>query len=266
MALKLKVRADHIEHALAIKHKDDLWLSQVKTGPTQSASMGNLYILDGLAMKKSWAHPLFTGYEIKVSHSDFQRDDKWPVYRAYCHSLYFACPVDLIRPEELPADVGLIYYNLDKSSLRTVRKAEYRNIEIPREILLYILMSKVSSDRHPFFNSRREQLEAWVNDKEDRIKLGYSVSPKLQRLVAGIEDKKREAEREKARLEKSLDLLEDIRKIASTHGINVGQWNWEKRLASRLSGTVIEVALMRRMESVASELAAIATAAKVTAP
>jgi len=147
-----------------------------------------------------------------------------------------------------------------------VRKAEYRNIEIPREILLYILMSKVSSDQHPFFNSNRDQLEAWVKDKEDRINLGYSVSHKLQSLLYGIKDKKREIERDMERLESSLKLIEDVRKITSAHGINVGQWKWEERLASRLSGTVIEAALMRRMESVAAELAAIATAAKVPAP
>jgi len=52
----------------------------------------------------AWVH------EVKVNHSDFlaeMKSQKWIKYLAYCNQLYFACPLGLILPKELPPGVGL---------------------------------------------------------------------------------------------------------------------------------------------------------------
>ena len=49
----------------------------------------------------------FACIEIKSGPRDFLADQKWPDYREFCDSLYFAVDVDF-PPEMLPADVGLI--------------------------------------------------------------------------------------------------------------------------------------------------------------
>ncbi len=48
-------------------------------------------------------------FEIKTSRSDFLGDNKWEKYLDYCDYLAFVCPEDIIKPEELPEKVGLVY-------------------------------------------------------------------------------------------------------------------------------------------------------------
>lgn len=56
------------------------------------------------------------GYEIKVSRQDFQNDNKWREYLGYCDYFYFVCPADMIKPEELEPNIGLIY--IDKGHVQ----------------------------------------------------------------------------------------------------------------------------------------------------
>jgi hypothetical protein len=249
----LKVRADLIKRALAKRHTDDFFLTEVKNGPTHFAR--DLLIMDAMAIKKSWANPCITVYEVKVDRQDFLRDEKWPGYRAYCHRLYFACPAGLIQPEELPEDVGMVWYNVEKGTLYTKKKAHHREIDISSEMLYYILMSKVQSDRHPFFNSQRELLEAYVQDKEDRVKLGWSVKSKL---IDRINELEREIEKLK-RYKDDAELLGKIRSILKEAGIDNYYWcledNLRKALSTKQSPKVIEIA--ERMKRDAEQLYAL---------
>lgn len=61
------------------------------------------------------------GFEIKVSRSDFLRDEKWQTYTEFCSSLSIVCPEGLIRPDEVPAPFGLLYVRAD-GSVRWLRK------------------------------------------------------------------------------------------------------------------------------------------------
>lgn len=82
---KQKVRADMIKAALAIRHKEDSFFTEVRNGP---AVANELLILDAVAFKRSWANPCITGYEIKVSRSDFLADEKWRGYLMYCNQWF----------------------------------------------------------------------------------------------------------------------------------------------------------------------------------
>lgn len=48
------------------------------------------------------------GYEIKVSRADFLADKKWQEYLKYCSKFYFVAPTGIIKPNELPPEIGLI--------------------------------------------------------------------------------------------------------------------------------------------------------------
>ena len=193
---------------------DDVFLTEVKNG--RSWVGRNLLILDALAIRKSWVKPCFTGYEVKVDRGDFMRDHKWPGYVQYCHQFYFACPTGLIQPEELPNEVGLIWYNPEKDSLYTKRKALYRPIEISTEMLMYIVMSKMDSDRHPFFSDKREFFEAMREDKKDRKELGYYVARETRELINSLRADKRRMER----LETQGEVLQEIKNVLNEHGVN----------------------------------------------
>ncbi|WP_212590776.1 MmcB family DNA repair protein [Virgibacillus chiguensis] len=223
----MKVKAHEIKHALAEKHKSDFFLTEVKNGPTHISN--DLYIMDGLAIKKSWVNPLITGYEIKVSRNDFLQDEKWTAYKHYCHRLDFVVPSGLIKPDELPEDIGLIYYNPEKRTLNTRRKGKIFNIEMPYEMLYYIIMNRLDNIQHPFFTSKREYFEEYVVDKVNSRQLGQKVSSKLIDEVARLEQENKSLKRENAN-------LADIAKVLRKHGFNSHfKWGFARDIDEALS-------------------------------
>jgi hypothetical protein len=196
---------------------DDVFLTEVKNG--RSWDGRNLLILDALAIRKSWVKPCFTGYEVKVDRGDFMRDHKWPGYVQYCHQFYFACPTGLIQPDELPNEVGLIWYNPGKDSLYTKRKALYRPIEISAEMLMYIVMSRMDSDRHPFFSDEREMLMAWVEDKQEKVKLGHIIGGKMVLKLKYLGAENKRLKQQVGYLEDDREQLQKIRQVLRSHGL-----------------------------------------------
>ncbi|WP_199925743.1 MmcB family DNA repair protein [Paenibacillus bouchesdurhonensis] len=229
-----KVRADQVKLALSKRHTDDLFLTEVKTGRTWDNK--ELLKFDALAMKKSWANPCLMGYEVKVSRGDFLQDQKWPGYMAYCNRFSFVCPKGLIAKDELPPEVGLIYYYPDTGALRTERAAKHRLTEIPPDIYKYMLMSRTESDSHPFFSSRREMFEAYLEEKKTCRALGRNVGSKLVNEINELRKKVSDVDWEKERLQRDSDLLQQVRELLGDYGIRLGAWNsWEDELRQRLS-------------------------------
>jgi len=154
------------------------------------SSFGGHRRLDAWVMRKSWSNPLMIGYEIKVSRSDFLGDDKWPEYLKYCNEFYFVTPSGLVDKEELPEGVGLIQCSKTGTRLFTKRKAVYRDIEPPSDLLKYIIMCRaeiIKSSYNQFQSSDdklkgREYWERFVEDKEAKFELGQRCSAKLTRL------------------------------------------------------------------------------------
>lgn len=232
---KNKIRADMIIRQLAKRHagkNPDAFFTEVKNGSTWLSN--SLLRLDAVAFKKSWQNPCITAYEVKVDRQDFLRDDKWPGYRKYCHRLYFACPIGLIAPEELPEDVGLVYYNPEKDCISTKRKAIFREIEIPREMLYYLVVSRLKSDKHPFFSSKREFLMAWLEDKEERKYLGHHVKSKLVDEISRLNKEINSLKGKIADYESDADTLKMVERVMKEHGIGTYHYNIERNLREAL--------------------------------
>lgn len=161
-----QVTADEIKEALEDKHRNrvrpDLFYTEVKNGSTFLPRDGQLYILDALAIRPSWSDPRFIGYEIKVSRSDFLQDEKWQNYRDYCNEFSFVCPTGLIDSEELPKEVGLMYYNPLKESVRTVRVPQKQTKPPDWPILFYLLLSRDEKRRK---SEQQEELEYYLERK-----------------------------------------------------------------------------------------------------
>lgn len=230
-----KIRADMILRQITKRHNGripDAFFTEVKNGSTWFSE--HLLRLDAVAIKKSWKKPCITGYEVKVDRQDFLRDEKWPGYRQYCHRFYFSCPVGLIALEELPDDIGLIYYNPDKDCISTKRTALFREIEIPWDMLYYLVVSRLDSNKHPFFSSRREFLEAWVQDKEERRDLGYTVRNKMAENIMEFQKRAKQAEREAKQYKDEVEMYERLKQIMERHGVNTYHWHIEKALEEAL--------------------------------
>ena len=174
-----KVTSTDIKIALSHKHIKDFFLTECKSGSTWFTVPGDMKILDALAIRKSWANPCFTGYEIKVSRGDFLRDSKFYRYEEICNCLYLVCPKGMIDRTELPESVGLMVYDPDKKTLTTRKKAIYREITYSPDLLLYIIYSRLDSDRYPFFDSKRKYFEEYVAQKKNSKDLAYYVRTRL---------------------------------------------------------------------------------------
>lgn len=175
----MKITAFEIKKALAEKHSRDFFLTECKSGSTWMTPRGDMKILDGLAIRPSWTSPCFTGYEVKVSRGDFIRDAKFYTYEELVNCLYIVCPKGMIDRTELPESVGLMYYDPEKGTITTRKKAIYRKIEYSPDLLLYIIYTRLSPDRIPFFSDKAEYFREYLDGKRDNRRLGAAVGSKL---------------------------------------------------------------------------------------
>lgn len=223
----MKVRAYEVKEALSKIHTNDFFITECKNGGTFTPNKEGLYIFDSVAIKKSWTKPKITIYEVKVDRGDFLRDIKYHCYLPYCHELYLVAPKDLIKKEEIPIEIGLKYYYPESGAIKTVKNAIYRNIEVNANMLMYVIMNKLDSDRTPFYSCRKEYAEAYINDKADKRNIGYTLGTKLAKQIA-------EMENEIYSLRHSQEKMEILKKlIAVMKKHSIGGW-YEKYLPDAL--------------------------------
>lgn len=226
-----KVTSVDIKRALAEKHYKDFFLTEVKSGPTLIDSPGVLKILDGLAIRKSWTSPCFTGYEVKVSRGDFLRDAKFYTYEELCNCLYIVCPKGMIDRTELPETIGLMYYDPERKTLQTKKKAIFRKIEYNPEMLLYIIYSRLESDRYPFFSTKQEYFKAYLDGKCDNRVLANSIKTKMAEENARLE---RQLEAMQG-FERQYETYREIMRVLHKHNIYGWRSNCAKELDDVLS-------------------------------
>lgn len=223
----MKVKAYEVKEALSKIHTNDFFITECKNGGTFTPNKEGLYIFDSVAIKKSWTKPKITIYEVKVDRGDFLRDTKYHCYLPYCHELYLVAPKDLIKKEEIPIEIGLKYYYPESGAIKTVKNAIYRNIEVNANMLMYVIMNKLDSDRTPFYSCRKEYAEAYINDKADKRNIGYTLGTKLAKQIA-------EMENEIYSLRHSQEKMEILKKlIAVMKKHSIGGW-YEKYLPDAL--------------------------------
>ncbi|MDD3881912.1 MAG: hypothetical protein PHI27_06635 [Eubacteriales bacterium] len=220
-----------IKKALSERHYRDFFLTECKSGSTWLTAKGDMKILDALAIRKSWTNTCFTGYEIKVSRGDFLRDAKFYTYEELCNCLYVVCPKGMIERTELPESVGLIYYNPETKNLVTKKKAIYRDITYSPDLLLYIIFSRLDSDRIPFYSDKKAYFEDYVAEKEHRRHLGKVVGKKL---VAEIDDLQRQLE-ELRRFRENNERYKAVLDVCMSHNINTWSSSFPANLDKALT-------------------------------
>jgi hypothetical protein len=222
--LKEKITSDKILKALAQRHIDDFFMTEVKNGPTQ---YGSHFRMDAVAIKKSWANPCISCYEVKVDRQDFLRDEKWPVYMGYCNRFSFACPEELIQKEELPPEVGLYWYTGKDRPFKILRHPMYRTLEIPADFFMYIIMCKIQSDRYPFFQTKEEYFQEWLENKRCSLDLGTKFSYKISEKIIKAERQEKDAEKIKEDASEAIELQKKAQNLLRKHGIDWSRWDKE---------------------------------------
>lgn len=108
-------------------------------------------------------------YEIKHSHNDFMSDVKQPnkrsSYLEISPQLYYVCPVDVIKPHEIPAEAGLIYMdkneNFDVIVNAPIHNQWVNNFNIS---LLNTLIRHKSNENIDFFISENATIKNKVRN------------------------------------------------------------------------------------------------------
>jgi hypothetical protein len=191
MSEKPKVTASDIKMALAARHNRDYFLTEVKSGSTFMGT-GNR-ILDGVALRLSYTNSYLTGYEVKVSRSDFKADNKFFTYLPLVHALYIATPTGMVQREELPTEIGLIWYNPETRQLTVKKKPPPRQIEISRDMLLYIIYSRLERERIPFYSDKATFFRDWLENKRSNAELAQKIRNRMTNEITRLESELRTA-------------------------------------------------------------------------
>jgi len=210
MTPSITINAHSILALLAARHTNDVFVAECKNGPTHDTR--GLLKMDAWAMAKSWARPVSIGYEIKVSRSDFMRDNKWKRYLDYCTDFYFVISPGVCELSELPEGVGLLVASKNCKRLTCKRKAISRDVEVPEELYRYVLMcrTKVKDEYDRYeVKDKRVTCQQWLDDKEDRESLGGMVSHELAIRFQKMKSRVLRAEAEAARFEPIKQMLAD---------------------------------------------------------
>lgn len=253
----MKATAKELLALLRVKHHEDVFVSECKDGPSQM-TRGHLR-LDALVMNRSWTNACVTGYEIKVSRSDFLNDKKWPGYLGYCNQFTFVCPSSLIQPEEVGPECGLMWASKTGNRLYTKKKAPYRTVPNGNleSVFRYILMCRANIRPSQFVSlsqrSDEDYWRAWMEDKEQKANFGHYVSKRIREIVERDIDK---VQRENDRLGKENELFADIQQAMVDLGL-VGKWDPVRKLKEMVQarGKVIPQNLAYLIERATKTLA-----------
>jgi hypothetical protein len=223
MAKHPTMTARQIIDLLAVKHSEDCFVPECKDGGSTSRSHKRL---DAWAMRKSWSNPCVTGYELKVSRSDFLGDDKWHAYLPMCNDLYFVTPAKMVQPDEVPAPAGLMWATENRVYLK--KKPVRRDGPISENVFRYILMWRASIDgRGP----RVENWKAWVEQKQEDMMIGHAASKSIRdtvrQHVISVRDENCRLRKENAEYESIKKLLAELGFVGT---IGVSRWRVEERL------------------------------------
>jgi hypothetical protein len=225
------LRASEVIDLLAAKHEKDLFVPECKDGPTwQGAPLR----LDAWAMRRSWANPCMFGYEVKVSRADWLGDKKMQLYAAYCNQLYVVAPQGVVKPEEVPEGAGLLLVNSGGTGLLTKKKAPYREIKPPTDLMTYILMSRAVVARRGHYSTeigdRAACWRSWLAEREEAREIGHMASAALR---AKYEREVEQVRRENKRLKEDCETLAEVKAALDGLGVRYGKWNDPKESARR---------------------------------
>ena len=239
MSEKNIITANDVNKAIAKRHAEDMLFFEVKNGPTQTVRHHSR--IDALAMKISWTRFCITGYEVKVSRSDFLRDNKWQSYLPMCNQLYFAVAPGVVDASEIPESCGLLQMTTN-GTLRMVKKAPYREIEPPVDMFKYIMFNYTNCFRHQQMALPRwlrldpmggtvTKWQDYASGKAALKDLGLQVGASVRAELTQAQLMKERYEQE---VENSREYKEALQEITKALGLTRGHWPYLSTLLAEI--------------------------------
>lgn len=262
------VTSSQIVSLLETKHSKDVFIPECKNGETWGAK--DLLRLDAWVLLRTY-RPLTTiGYEIKVSHSDFDNDQKWVGYLDLCHLFYFVCPAGLIRSTDIPSSVGLIWVSTS-GKLHTKKKATRTEPDIQKQhkLLIYSLMSRSQivanmMEANYFSNNEPDRLQAYrdaIERARERKELAYFVKSHIKEIAEEVRKKELNFDNR----EYQIKLFEErLARLGIVWDSNVNDWRDRTRVANEIDimGKSIDETTLRNMETAGKQLSELVSVIK----
>lgn len=217
----LKVTAKDIKAALMMKHGQEIYAAEANLGSAGSRR------IDFASIKPSWTKPIITGYEIKVSRRDFIQDEKYLEYLDYVNKLYIACPKGLIKKDEIPVKVGLIYYSEDYSDkFRTIKAPRFKEALANTDLLFYMLMwrYKINTENYLLFNTldKNQKLEKYKKLVNDRHIMQHEVKNDFIKKIYDYQQEISDFKSRNYELEKYEEIVKEVLSFLLEQGIEAG--------------------------------------------
>lgn len=148
--------------------------------------------LDGVALEWQYGNMWVHGYEIKISRSDWLRDAKYERYRKYCDTLTVVCPKGTIGRDEMPGDIGLMWFEPDKATLRYKRKPGYdapdKDTSILKDRLLREIVRSVWYDASVSRYGRYATAKEYLDQKAEMKGVGRALGSKMALRLQNLEE------------------------------------------------------------------------------
>ena len=170
--------------------------------------------MDGWALLRTWSPTTTIGYEIKVSRSDWLRDQKVGEYQKRVNLMYVVAPKGIVQAGELPVGCGLLEVPEVGRRLLTRVKAVRHEPADDRLLLFYVLMcrSRVVADAN---EASREGvgLAFWRGVAEKRVErhiIGRLASKRVGEALRAATCEAQAANAERARWLPAMTALAEI--------------------------------------------------------
>jgi len=186
--MRLKLTAKTIKRILQAYYCDPkigryVFLSEVQ--------MINSTIADGLLVE-CWGDNMRTGFEIKISRSDFRKELKQPRKRemivGMTNHFYFVTPERMLNKDEIPKDSGLIeisphsggkYRDIEGYKVKVKKKAPWTRAEEPTGLWENLLRKAWGQTRHRYMTS---EIAYWKSSYEELQKQRVEEGNRVYRL------------------------------------------------------------------------------------
>ena len=247
---------------LEAKHSKDVFISECKNGETWGAR--DLVKLDAWVLQRTYSPLTTIGYEIKSSRQDFEQDQKWTNYLDLCHLFYFVCPAGLIRADDLPSNIGIIWASKDKLHVKHKSERRKPDTEKLNRLLIYALMSrsKIVGNMNEVHSEpvkdKMQLLKETVEKANERKELAYFVKGHIREMYESTQ----KIDQELKRREDNIKRFEDkLALLGITWDSSLNNWQDTMRVENEI-GLIkkqIDWRTLDRMKTLAKILAEVAT-------
>ncbi len=189
--------------------------------PTQAWKLG---IPDVVVIKRSYAAPLPSLYEVKATRSDFMSDitsDKWRKYLEIATRFYFCTPSGMVTKKDIPDLAGWMTFNGERwATPKGARRVEGQLDEAAYQSLLFSL----PTERRLV----RDAADRLANmQKADLRDLHRHVGDKISKVLWDAEHKQDELESAKKRYD---EMVNELLHVLGLGGRDYGLWSQESLL------------------------------------